>query len=351
MLLPIGLVAQQARDFQIDGYIKGLPDNSVVELRSQGDAEEPVATATSKGGRFVLKGKIEDSDIHSLSVKGVEKSAYIFLEPGTLSVKGHKDSLGSLVTSGSEGQKVFEAFNREFGPLYGKASELSQKMSSGPDPDGAVSKEFQSVVSDIEKRTDQYVDRYAASPVTPFAILVTSQLSEDASRMEARYARLTPAARESKYGRILGSTVADAKVGAVGTMAIDFTQNDPDGKPVTLSSFRGKYVLIDFWASWCKPCRVENPNVVEAYKKYEKKNFTVLGVSLDRSKDPWLQAIKDDNLTWTHVSDLKFWNNEVSQKYRISSIPQNLLIDPKGMIVAKNLRGRELQDRLAELLK
>jgi len=206
-------------------------------------------------------------------------------------------------------------------------------------------------MNEIEEKTDRYVDRYSSSPVTPFAILVNSQMSEDAARMESRYARLTPAAKESKYGKILGSSVAEAKIGAVGSMAMDFTQNDPDGKPVTLSSFRGKYVLVDFWASWCKPCRDENPNVVDAFNKYQVKNFTVLGVSLDRSKDPWLKAIKDDNLTWTHVSDLKFWNNAVSQQYRISSIPQNLLIDPKGVIIAKNLRGKELQDRLAELLK
>ena len=351
LFAPLCLFAQKEGNVEINGFLKGLADNSVVELRSQDEDAAPVATATSKSGKFLLKGRIADPDIHTLSVKGSDKRAFLFLEPGKMTVRGHKDSLGSLVAAGSQSQAVFEAFNREFSPLYAKAGELSQKMSSGPDPDGSMSKEFKSLMNDIESRTDQYVDRYASSPVTPFAILVNSQMSEDVARMEARYERLTPAARESKYGRILGSTVADAKVGAVGSMALDFTQNDPEGKPVTLSSFRGKYVLVDFWASWCKPCRVENPNVVEAYNRYRDRNFTVLGVSLDRSKDPWLQAIKDDNLTWTHVSDLKFWNNAVSQQYRISSIPQNLLIDPNGVIIAKNLRGKELQDRLAELLK
>jgi thiol-disulfide isomerase/thioredoxin len=127
-------------------------------------------------------------------------------------------------------------------------------------------------------------------------------------------------------------------------------QNNAEGQPVSLESFRGKYVLVDFWASWCGPCRMENPNVVSAYQRYKDKNFTVLGVSLDRDKNKWLQAIDADRLTWTHVSDLAFWNNAAAKLYKVTSIPQNYLLDPEGRIIGKNLRGPALDSFLEKVL-
>lgn len=137
----------------------------------------------------------------------------------------------------------------------------------------------------------------------------------------------------------------------LGQPAPDFTLPDPDGKMISLSSMKGKYVLVDFWAAWCGPCRQENPNVVAAYKQYSNKNFTILGVSLDKAKEPWLKAIKDDQLTWTHVSDLKYWESIVVPMYNIQGIPFNVLLDPQGNIVATNLRGSALQAKLSEFIK
>ncbi|MDQ6608647.1 MAG: AhpC/TSA family protein [Bacteroidota bacterium] len=133
--------------------------------------------------------------------------------------------------------------------------------------------------------------------------------------------------------------------------APDFTQPGVDGKPVSLSSFKGKYVLLDFWASWCAPCRRDNPNVVKAYNEFKDKNFTILGISLDQNKEAWQKAIQEDGLTWNHASDLKFWSNEAAALYGVQSIPANFLIDPQGNIIAQDLHGEEIENTLRRLVK
>jgi peroxiredoxin len=172
----------------------------------------------------------------------------------------------------------------------------------------------------------------------------------DPAAMGPLFEGLAPAVRQSPDGQAFAARLAEARRLGVGQLAPDFTQNDPSGRSVSLRDFRGQYVLLDFWASWCKPCRAENPALVAAYQQFKSRHFTVLSVSLDQDKDKWEKAIAADGLNWTHVSDLKLEQNEVARRYGIEGVPQNLLIGPDGRILALNLHGAALRQKLAAVL-
>jgi peroxiredoxin len=347
LFLPLLAASQTGKPFVIDGYLKGLPDGTTLILQNEELGTEPLAKAVSKAGKFQLKGQIPEPNIYNLSYSGSAQKCYMFLDPAKMQLTGNKDSLPSARLKGSASNEEFKAFQKQFNPVLTQLGTAAQQINNGePDPGGTIRRSYSEAANRLSELSDAYVAEHPHSYVSPLAILVGSQVTEDITKTEERYNRLGPEVREGAYGRMLSHMIEEGKIGAVGTQAIDFTQNDTTGNPVTLSSFRGKYVLVDFWASWCRPCRQENPNVLAAYKQYNTRNFTVLGVSLDRARQPWIQAIQEDGLTWTHVSDLKFWNNEVAAKYKIQQIPQNLLLDPSGKIIGKNLRGPDLQARL-----
>ncbi|MRG44067.1 redoxin domain-containing protein [Chitinophaga sp. SYP-B3965] len=196
-----------------------------------------------------------------------------------------------------------------------------------------------------------WVKDHPSSPISAYLITNLGRDIKPAEK-EALYNSLDGSARNNGPAKELAKEFRAAKAAVIGKAAPLFTQNDTIGKAVNLADFKGKYVLVDFWASWCVPCRAENPNVVKAFKQYQSRNFTVLGVAFEQpdDKDKWMKAIHDDKLTWTHVSDLSFWDNAAGQLYGIRSIPTNVLIGPDGIIVDKNLRGEKLFMKLKELL-
>lgn len=214
----------------------------------------------------------------------------------------------------------------------------------------SIAKAREQVLAQLQQKIPTYLQQHGNSIVAPFLLNVVWPMNFPLATMESWIKMIPPAALDNQFGATLTEMVKVEKMLGYGQVAPVFTQNDPDGKPVSLAHFKGKYVLIDFWASWCGPCRQENPNVVKAHERFKSKNFTVLGVSLDRDKSKWLQAIDADNLDWTQVSDLGFWNNAVAKMYKVSSIPQNYLIDPDGRIIGKNLRGEELSAFLEKTL-
>lgn len=194
-----------------------------------------------------------------------------------------------------------------------------------------------------------------SNPDSYFSLIALTDIagsSMNVSEIEPIFNKLSADLRLNPVGKAFAAQIETARATSIGMVAPQFTQNDVNGKPVSLSSFKGKYVLIDFWASWCGPCRAENPNVVNAFNRYKDKNFTILGISLDNpgKKDAWLTAIEKDQLNWTQLSDLNGWGNVVARLYGVRSIPQNLLLDPDGKIIGKNLRGEGLHHKLKEIL-
>ncbi len=324
-----------SKDFEISGNVSGYEDGTSVSFLNQ-QTNTPEKQATIEKGKFLIKGNLKEPSFIVLIFGDQPPAIPLFIDNSKIKIEGDKNNLENLAITGSKSQDEFAAYSKEIKPY--------EKIFTGEAEKDAAS------IAAIEKASENFIKKYPGSFVDPIAIIRILQSSENVVLADKLYKMMSKEVKESELSKYVNQQLALAKINPIGSQIADFSQADTSGRPVKISSFRGKYVLIDFWASWCRPCRQENPNVVTAFNKYHQKNFTVVGVSLDQAKPAWINAIHMDGLTWTHVSDLKGWGNEVASLFKVTSIPQNLLIDPKGKIIAKNLRGEALEKKLEELL-
>ncbi|WP_419802502.1 redoxin domain-containing protein [Mucilaginibacter sp.] len=357
------LATAQTANYDIKGKIGNLnqPARAYLIHRDQGKniTDSVVLTA----GNFEFKGNIASPtqallllDHAGAGLQSLGRGAdvlNIYIENGTIAING-KDSVKTAKIIGSKLNDDNAKLAAAIKPVLDKAQVLNNDYQKATEADRPkLAEKFTALQTEQKAVLKTFIQQNPQSLVSLDALRAFGGPSPSYSEVMPLYGTLSPAIQNSNNGKDYKASIEKLKATAVGSVAPDFTQNDPAGKPISLSSFKGKYVLLDFWASWCGPCRQENPNVVKAYNEYKNKNFTILSVSLDRpnGKNAWLQAIKDDGLAWNHVSDLQFWNNEVAKLYSVQSIPGNFLIDPTGKIVAKDLRGEELEQKLAQVLK
>src|SRR6201995_3168355 len=337
--------------FAIIGKVTGQ-DTGIIYLYYRQPGE--IDSFALDHGFFKFSGKADIPELCTIDFDGHSKQ--FFLENGKISMLIKKDSLRYAQITGTKSQDEFNYFKDQFSKTVtdrmdetDKAYDVAQEKKNQKVMD-SLDKRYNALDLELKQLVMDFTKSHPSSVVSAYEIYANFSYNPQPGQIDSLYQQLDTVARKTYFGKQLAVIIEKANQTAVGKNAPDFSANDINGKPISLSSLKGNYVLLDFWASWCVPCRQENPNIVKAYHKFHNKGFDIFGVSLDDSRTEWLEAIKKDGLNWTQVSDLKGWKTDAAALYGIKGIPMNYLIDKNGIIVAKGLRGKDLENRLLEIL-
>lgn len=353
------------KEYIIKGQAEGIYNGVRVYLKTSevGQNSRVTDTAIVVNEFFEFKGTIEAPQMRILSVNGIAGQTALVLEPGETQAVIYKDSIYKSIAKGGDNNRVFTDYKKGYQLIIDRISRLQKEyMLSKDDPEAVneIQKRNKSMRSELKDYGLNFIKSNSGSDFSLILLdVITEQKGFNAALAEEVFKNMPIALLKKPYNKNLTQKISfkiqneiNKMDITVGVKAPDFTAPNPEGEMLTLSEIIGEVTILDFWASWCKPCRVENPNIVRIFNKYHEKGLEIISVSLDREgqKSAWVSAIEKDNLDWYNVSNLKFWQDPIAKLYNISSIPATFVLDRDGKILATRLRGKELEAKIAELL-
>lgn len=349
-------------NFTLIGMAKGVQDGTMVYLERQDEVKGTIAMDSAKiaKGIFTIQGSATEPAVNFIQVKGIEGKVVFILDQGTINFTIYKDSIAKSQIGGTSDNDALQKFNVFSQKVQQKMqnfqNENMQKMQTAQaNKDNAVIQQLMDEFGLLQNELIEFTSTYPEKNPNSFlsVLLLDNMFNQpevDIQKIKSVYGTISAKLQKTKPGLSVKNKIDNFKSISEGNVAPDFSGPTPDGKTLSLKQSLGKVTIIDFWASWCGPCRKENPNVVALYNEFHAKGLNIIGVSLDKDAAKWKEAIAKDGLTWNHVSNLQFWTDPIAVLYNIKSIPATYILDEKGVIIATNLRGEELRAKIASIL-
>ncbi len=351
---------QNPGGFTIDATLTGEIENGTkVFLKKIGDDNQPVDidSTTVENNKFTFSGMADIPELHYVFVDKGMGYATVILEEGEIEFTAQKDSLGLASVKGTPQNDIFADYVKKSQEISKRAMSINNDLqTANASRDTIAIKSLRDEFFELQEEYKSFEIDYIKSNPNGLisALLLERALTAKAlpeNEIGEMYEALTPEIKETKVGKAIKEKLSKTKSTSVGTNAPNFSAPTPEGTQLALNEAMGKITIVDFWAAWCRPCRAENPNVVQVYNKYHDKGLHIIGVSLDKNEADWLKAIADDGLTWNHVSNLAYFDDEIAKLYNVEAIPATFILDEKGTIIAKDLRGPALEEKMAELFQ